>query len=220
MQTKSIGFFMKCLSVAIFAMMISGCSSKEAKQEYNKSADFWYQKIGESVAKGDLESADSYFVSLRSEHGRSAFVPTATLMLAHAHMNAEEYLLAGYFFDEYMKRFGDYSNIEAVEFMKLKASFLGIKELYKDQKLVLDTTKDAQTYLMRYPDSPYNPLVHTILLRLHMSDYLMNENIAALYDRTGKKEAAKIYRAKNSDSPLKLGDIEPPKVGIIGRIFN
>lgn len=220
MKAKSIDFLTRSLGVALVALMISGCSSKEAKQEYNKSADYWYQKVGESVAKGDLESADGYFVSLRSEHGRSAFVPTATLMLAHAHMDAEEYLLAGYFFDEYLKRFGDSSTVESIEFKKLKASFLGIKELYKDQKLIMDTTNDAQTYLMRYPDSRYVPLVQTILLRLHMSDYLMNENIAALYERTGKEDAAKIYREKNNNSPLKLGDIEPPKVGFIGKIFN
>ncbi|MBN2768544.1 MAG: tetratricopeptide repeat protein [Campylobacterales bacterium] len=209
------------ISISVFLLSsISGCSSKSKTQEYNKSADFWYQKITNSIAKNDLDNADSYFVSLRSEHSRSSYLPIANLMLAQAHMNNEEYLLAEYFYDEYLKQFGNASNIEYIEFMKLKASFLSIKEFYKDQKLILDTIANAQTYLGRYPDSLYQPLVETILVRLHMSQYLLHENIASLYDRTDKPEAAKIYREKNKYSPLQLSDIEAPEKSFIGSIFN
>ncbi|MEJ2488788.1 MAG: outer membrane protein assembly factor BamD, partial [Sulfurovaceae bacterium] len=97
---------------------------------------------------------------------------------------------------------------------------MSIKEFYKDQKLILDTIKNSQTYLSRYPDSDYVPLVETILVRLHMSQYMLHENIAALYDRTDKPEAAKIYREKNKYSPLQLSAIEAPETGIIGGIFN
>jgi outer membrane protein assembly factor BamD len=209
------------VSISTFLLFsISGCSSKSEPSEYNKSADFWYQLIADSIAKDDLDKADSYFVSLRSEHSRSSYLPIANLMLAQAHMSDEEYLLAEYFFDEYLKQFGDASSIEYVEYMKLKASFLSIKEFYKDQKLILDTIKNSQTYLSRYPDSDYAPLVETILVRLHMSQYMLHENIAALYDRTDKPKAAKIYREKNKYSPLQLSDIEAPETGIIDGIFN
>jgi outer membrane protein assembly factor BamD len=53
-----------------------------------------------------------------------------------------------------------------------------------------------------------------------MSQYLLNENIAALYDRTGKPDAAKIYREKNSGSLVELTDITAPEKGIIGKIFD
>jgi len=63
-------------------------------------------------------------------------------------------------------------------------------------------------------------LVNTMLIRLHMSQYLLNENIAALYDRTGHDKAAKIYRDKNKGSMVELTDITPPEKGIVGKIFD
>ncbi len=78
----------------------------------------------------------------------------------------------------------------------------------------------AKTYINRYPGSSYAPLVNTMLIRLHMSQYLLNENIAALYDRTGKADAAKIYRDKNKGSVVEMADITPPEKGIIGYIFD
>jgi outer membrane protein assembly factor BamD len=53
-----------------------------------------------------------------------------------------------------------------------------------------------------------------------MSQYLLNENIAALYERTGKPKAAKLYRAKNNGSVVEMTDITAPKKGIVGQIFD
>ena len=104
--------------------------------------------------------------------------------------------------------------------MKLKASFLGVKDVYKDQKLIMDNIAASTTYINRYPGSAYAPLVNTMLIRLYMSQYLLNENIASLYDRTDKEEAAKIYRAKNEGSVIGMTDITPPEKGIIGMVFD
>jgi len=205
--------------VATFLMV--GCgSSDENVSEFNKPALYWYKQIASSISANNLDKADAYFISLKSEHMRSPLMPTAVMMLAHAHMNEEEYLLANYYLDEYNKRFGEESSREYTDFMKLKASFLGIKDVYKDQKLIIDSIAKSKTYIARYPGSPYAPLVNTMLIRLHMSMYLLNENIAALYDRTGHKKGAKIYRDKNKGSVVELVDITPPEKGIIGKVFD
>ena len=205
--------------VMVFVFVNCGGSDDEVA-EFNKPALYWYKQIAHSIKKGSLDKADSYYISLKSEHMRSPLMPTAVMMLAHAHMNEEEYLLANYYLDEYNKRFGDASSREYTDFMKLKASFLGVKDVYKDQKLIIDSINDAKTYLGRYPGSDYAPLVNTILIRLHMSQYLLNENIAALYDRTGKEDAAKIYRNKNKGSVVESSDITPPEQGIVGYVFD
>jgi len=206
------------------SMMITfvfvGCGKGDDAAEFNKPALYWYKKIASSIKKGSLDKADTYYISLKSEHMRSPLMPTAVMMLAHAHMNEEEYLLANYYLDEYNKRYGEESSREYTEFMKLKASFLGVKDVYKDQKLIIDNIITAKTYLARYPGSSYAPLVNTMLIRLNMSQYLLNENIAALYDRTGKPDAAKIYREKNKGSVVEMTDITPPEKGIIGKIFD
>ena len=201
-------------------VLLTGCNEGETVAEFNKPALYWYKKIAQYVGRKNLDKADEYYISLKSEHMRSPLMPTAIMMLAHAHMDKEEYLLASYYFDEFNRRYADETTREYTEFMKLKAAFLGIKDVYKDQKLIMDSIVNANTYLYRYPGSEYTPLVGTMLIRLHMAQYLLNENIAALYDRIGKPEAAKVYRAKNKDSIVEMADITPPEKGIIGEIFD
>jgi len=210
------------LSGVTLAFLFVACASTttEDVEEFNKPALYWYKQIGTSISKGSMDKADAYYISMKSEHMRSPLMPTAIMMLAHAHMNNEKYLLSNYYLDEYNKRYGQSDNREYTEFMKLKASFLGIKEVYKDQKLIMDSIIKAKTYINRYPGSAYAPLVNTILIRLHMSQYLLNENIAALYDRTGKPNAAKIYREKNTGSVVEMTDITAPEKGYIGKIFD
>ena len=207
------------LSIAM-AFLFTACGTKDEVTEFNKPALYWYKKIAQSIAKNNMDKADEYYISLKSEHMRSPLMPTAMMLLAHAHMNKEEYLLANYYLDEYNKRYGEEKTREYTDFMKLKASFLGVQDVNKDQKLIIDSINHSKTYLMRYPGSEYGPLVNTILIRLHMSQYMLNENIAALYERTGKEEAAKIYRKKNAGSVIELSDITAPKTGIIGKVFD
>ena len=207
-----------CLMVAVF---IGGCAkSVEDTEEFNKPAMHWYKKIASSISDDALDKADKFYISLKSEHMRSPLMKEAMLMLAHAHIKNEEYLLANYYLDEYNKRYGESENRDYIEFMKIKSSFLGIQNPYKDQKLILDSIQKARTFVYRYPGSVYAPMVNTILIKLHMSQYLLNENIAALYDRTGKEKAAKIYRAKNNGSLLKAADIKAPEKSVIGKIFD
>jgi len=204
----------------VIAFLFVGCADDEEVAEFNKPALYWYQQMADSITRGNVDKADSYYISLKSEHMRSPLMPTSLMMLAHAHMNKEEYLLANYYLDEYNKRFGASDSREYTDFMKLKAAFLGVKDVYKDQKLIIDSISNAKKYIYRYPGSPYSPLVNTLLIRLHMSQYLLNENIAALYDRTDKEAAAKIYRDKNKGSVVEMADITPPEQGIIGYVFD
>ena len=205
----------------VFVLLVVGCAgTSEDVSEFNKPALYWYKKIGQSISQGKMDKADAYYVSLRSEHMRSQLMPTAMMMLAHAHMDNEKYILSTYYLEEFNKRYRSSINQEYTDYMKLQAAFLGIRDVYKDQKLIIDSIDKANTYVARYPDSNYAPLVNTMLIRLRMSQYLLNENIAALYDRTGKKGAAKIYRDKNVGSTLGMNDIIAPIKGFMSKVFD
>lgn len=206
--------------IMVSVFVLTGCGKGEETAEFNKPALYWYKQIAQSIGSGNMDKADEYYLSLKSEHMRSPLMPTAIMMLAQAHMQEEEYLLANYYWDEYNKRYADEEGREYTEFMKLKASFLGVKDVYKDQKLIMDSINRAKIYLLRYPGSEYEPLVNSLLVRLYMAQYLLNENIAALYDRTDKPKAAEIYRAKNKNSLIEMADITPPEKGILGKIFD
>ncbi len=197
----------------------SGISKIAGKQEkaYNKTAQKWYDEIGQDLARGELESADKKYLSLRSEHTTSSLVPVSMLLLAQAHMAEQEYLLANYYLDEYLK-ISQGANAEYANFLKIKAAFLGIKDINKDQKLVMDTLTKAKNFYALHKNSQYAPLIQTIIVRLEMAEFILNDSIASLYERIGKNEAAKIYRDKNKEFIYTKEQIENPKNGFISKI--
>ncbi|WP_457597339.1 outer membrane protein assembly factor BamD [Hydrogenimonas sp.] len=206
------------LAGAVAALLLGGCGSK-SEQEFEKPALYWYQKMMKAVASGNLEKADNIFTSLESEHISSPLIPQAMMILAQAHMDEEEYLLAQFYMDEYMKRYGSFQNRVLAEFMKIKAAFYGLHSPQRDQKLIDDTLVRARNYIVKYPTSEFTPMVQTIETRLAMTRYILNEKIAQLYERRDKPEAAKIYRARNAEGWVKKDDIEPPESGWFSWLF-
>jgi outer membrane protein assembly factor BamD len=187
--------------------------------EYDKPALTWYQSIVKEVANSNLDKADNLYISLRSEHARSPLLPTATMLMANAHMEDQAYIMADYYLDEYIKKYATGAKVEEAKFLKIKAAFLGIKDVNKEQQLMLDTLVDVEKFIKAYPNSIYLPVVSTIKVRLHMSEFLLNQNIANLYGRLGKEKAKEIYEHKNANSPLNIADIKAPEVGFIDAIL-
>lgn len=210
----------KITALLLLSLFIVGCSKKDAVNEYDKPALYWYQSIVKEVASSNLDKADNLYISLRSEHTRSPLLPTATMILAQAHMEDQAYIMADYYLDEYLKKYASGSKIEEAKFLKIKAAFLGIKDINKEQKLMLDTLTNVNKFTKSYPNSIYLPIVNTIQVRLQMAQYMLNENIASLYHRLGKDKASEIYKNKNKNSPLNMTDIKAPKVGFLESIFN
>jgi outer membrane protein assembly factor BamD len=179
------------LTLVMFALF-SGCS--KTVEEYNKPAIYWYSKMIHHIANDDLEKADDYYSSLQGEHIGSPLLPKATLMLAVAHLDDEEYLLSTYFFDEYIKRYADESQKEFAEYMKIKAKYKALPNPRRDQVLINQAINEALRFKNNYPFSDYFAYVDTMLTRLYMADAVLNETIASLYDRIDKPKSAEYYR--------------------------
>jgi outer membrane protein assembly factor BamD len=203
----------------VATILFYGCSDKDAVNEYDKPALTWYQSIVKEIAETNLDKADNLYISLKSEHSRSPLLPTATMLMANAHMEDQAYIMADYYLDEYLKKYASGASVEQAKFLKIKAAFLGIKDVNKEQKLMLDTLVEVDKFIKTYPKSIYIPVVSTVKVRLHMSQYLLNENVASLYDRLGKDKAAEIYKNKNAHSPLNMADIKAPEIGFIDSIL-
>ena len=216
-----IQFNIKNLGVILILLaLFTGCSNKDMVNEYDKPALYWYNQIVKEIASSNLDKADNYYISLRSEHSRSPLLPTATMLLAQAHMEDQAYIMSDYYLDEYLKKYAKGTKIEQAKFLKIKAAFLGIKDINKEQRLMLNTLANVDKFVKRYPHSIYLPVVDTIKVRLHMAQYMLNENIANLYKRLGKEKAAKFYKEKNAHSPLNMADIKVPEVSFLESIFN
>lgn len=184
---------LKILSILLL-LFFCACSSKEA--EYNKSADYWYESMLSEIRFGNLEGADDRFASLQSEHINSPLIKEAVLILAHAHMKESEYLLAGFYFDEYLKRYGNSTTIPFVAFLKLKANYYAFDKEFINQQLLLDTIKETEDYIRKYPFSPYKEPVNTLLIRMYLANAALNNEIMRIYRMRDADDAVAAYQNK------------------------
>lgn len=180
------------VSAVTVILFMSGCAKE--LDEYNKPADYWYEKMITAVSNGSLEKADSYFSSLQSEHISSPLLGEATLIMASAHMAHEEYLLSEHFLDEYNRRYATPAGQEYAEFLKIKSKFLALPNPGRDQGLIDETLRGADAFKMNYPHSIYMALIDTMMTQLQLAKGTLNNHIASLYDRLGKPKGAEYYR--------------------------
>jgi len=202
---------MKRVFIAIAALFLfSSCASKHAKNDevFNKSDLYWYQEIVKDVKTNSLDKADEAFTSLASEHVASPLLKEAMMILAKAHREEEEYIMANYYIDEYIKRYATSRDIDYLKYLKIKSNFKSFKKLNRDQELLLKTINQANSFIKEFPNSKMIPDVQTILTRLYLANRVLNENIASLYRKTGKLKAAKIYEQKVKNSWLNGVKIE------------
>lgn len=189
-------------------LMMAGCGKDVS--EYNKPAAYWYEKMIDSVAKGSLEKADGYFSSLQSEHIGSPLLKEATMIMAQAHMEVREYMLAEHFLDEYIRRFADPKEREFCQYLKMRAKFMALPNPRRDQSLVNDALAEGEQFKKRYPYSYYTPAVDTMLLKLYLARANLNQTIASLYGRLDKPKAQAFYEQKQPEAWIKWDEINPP----------
>lgn len=194
-----------------FVVLASGCAPK-SKEVFNMPAIYWYEAIAKEIKNQDLEKADSFYTSLSSEHIESPLLAEAMMMLANAHMQDEEYLLANFYLDEYLKRYGNKENADHVRYLKLKANYDSFPNPNRNQQLLLDTIVQTKDFIAKYPNSKFKPLAQTMLVKLELGEYFLDENIKGLYERVDKPEASKIYDTKLKSSALGTAKMADPHI--------
>ena len=202
----------KLATIALALFVFYGCSSKNKLEVYNKPALYWYGQIVKNIKDYNLEDADNLYTSLVSEHVSSPLLPEAMIMLSQAHMEEEEYLLANFYLDEYIKRYGNQKRSEYARFMKIKANFESFPNPNRNQQLLLDTIVQTNSFVKKYPNSKYRPMVETMLVKLKLGEYFMTKNIADLYKRIDKPKAAKIYQKQLDSSSVKNANMIKPHI--------
>lgn len=204
------------LTILLLTILATGCSKKEV--EFNKPADYWYDKFLYKISQLNLDDADDIFSSLSSEHPNSSYTKKALLILANAHMTVDEYEIANGFLDEYIKRFGDAKEIEYARYLKIKVNYMSFKYQYRNQKLLDDTIRESSEFFDRYPNSRYAPLVSTILTNMKLAREGLNNQIITLYDKLEKPLGVEKYQEK-LDKDLHDINQKEVEIGYIRRIF-
>ncbi len=207
------------LITALAAVMLffAGCSKE--MDEYNKPAAYWYKKMIAAISASDLDRADDYYSSLQSEHIGSPLLPEATLIMAIAHLQYEEYLLAEHFLTEYIKRYATPQEREYAEYMKVKAKYMALPNPRRDQGLIDEAIREGEAFKRNYPDSIYYPVVDTMVTRLYLSQAALNESIAELYERLDKPKAAEFYRNIRPQPWIDWSKVDPAQTAWYRRMF-
>ena len=206
----------KSLQLVIIGTMVisfTACSSKKGPKEYGQPAIYWYNKLANEIATGYLEDADDTYISLESEHKNSPLLATALQILVNAHIEEEEYALANFYIDEYTKKFAVSKSVDYFRYLKIKANFLAFSSQFREQNLITETQKEINEFMVRFPNSPYMPLVGTINARLAMAKASFDKEIADLYTRIDKPMAAEFYNkkvAKNWVDPKEIKEVDVP----------
>jgi len=212
-------FFKYLTLFSIFIIFLTGCSQKEKETEYNKPALYWYNEMLTQISSYQLDSADETYTSLESEHRRSPLLPSATMLIANAHMEDEEYELATYYYDQYLKRFDDGKLSSYIRYLKIKAKFLAFKQQFREQKLIDDTLLEIYKYKKEFPNSSYLYMVDNMESRLQMSKAILDLEIADLYERKEKPKASEYYTQRAQNSWQEVKSIEPVNVPWYRAIF-
>ena len=194
--------------IAMATVLFTACSDKRIS-EYNKPAAYWYSKMVNAVATVSLEKADGYFSSLQSEHIGSPLLPEATMIMAQAHMQAHQYMLAEHFLDEYIRRFASSKQREFASYLKIKAKFMALANPRRDQTLINDALEEGKTFKANYSNSIYTPSVNTIMARFYFARANLNKTITSLYGRLDKPKAQAYYAEKEPETWINMDEVKP-----------
>ena len=211
--------YKKIIILFMIVLFLTSCSKKHEEIQYNKPAVHWYNKMLKQIAQNQLDNADDTYTSLESEHKKSPLLASANLIIANAHMREEEYAMANYYFDEYLKKFVNKNNIDYVRYLKIKSKFLAFKNQFREQKLINETIDETQAFIDNYPKSKYIYLVHTIQARLYMAQATFNTEIASLYKKLDKPKAVQMYQDKARNSWYDTNNIKAVNVPWYRKLF-
>ncbi len=207
-------FFVIAFFIGLFFV---GCAKDVS--EYNKPAAFWYEKMINSVSNASLEKADGYFSSLQSEHIGSPLLEEATIIMAQAHMEVGDYMLAEHFLDEYIRRFADPDEREFAAYLKMRAKFMALPNPRRDQTLIHDALIEGEAFKKSYPRSYYLPAVDTMLVKLYLARANLNQTISNLYERLDKPKAQEFYAKKQPETWINWDEVKPPDTAWFREMF-
>ncbi|ARR00636.1 MULTISPECIES: outer membrane protein assembly factor BamD [Campylobacter] len=190
---------------AIFVIsltLLAGCGAKKDNELYNLTPDQWYKQILDDIKDADLETANKHYISFASEHVASPYLEQVLIILANAHVDEEEYKMANFYLDEYIKKYGTKESIEYIQYLKIKANFDSFSKPNRNQKLIQESISQINEFLNNYPNTQYKALIETMLVKFRLAEYYLNSDIYNLYDKLDRPDSAAIYQDKVDNSPL------------------
>jgi len=152
--------------IAVLAISLPACGGKASgKVEYSVSAKQNYAKGLEKLKDEDWVAAAKYFAFIKARFPYSKFAVLAELRMADAEFGAEHFLQAIDSYKMYIKFHPTHEmvangyasfRIGAAYYEMLPSDFWLLPPSYeKDQSATYDAHRELQTFLRKYPKSPF-----------------------------------------------------------------
>jgi len=165
-------------------------------RDSSKSSATYKKEIKHSITIKNLILADNQYLAMRGDYPESKLLPAIILDLALAHMEHKEYLLSRYYCDSYIKDYPSSKKLDYAEFLKVKGVFRQFIAISGDHKIAARMDTESRAFLKRFKRSKYRAKVKDMRKTYSSLSKKRNEEIALMYERTGKIKAAAYYRNK------------------------
>lgn len=140
--------------------------------------------------------SDEAYVAFRNAHENSQKIPTMIVALIKHHIAKEEFLLAQFYCDEYLRDYPSGKDRDEVDYLHLKILF-GRYDRMHDDRIAAQATAQAKQYLATHGKrSHYRGKVEALLKQWRQHEKIRNEKLAKYYKQHGKPKAAAFYLAK------------------------
>jgi len=147
------------------------------------------------IRAGKLAQADEVYAAWRTEHEDVSQVSRIIVALAKAHMEADEYLLARFYLNEYRRDFPSGKEREKIEYLGVRMLFLQYRHT-KDDRLIASFKAQTKAFKVMFPRSSYRAKIHSFSAKIRQMKNAHYRELAEYYARRGKPKAAAFYRGK------------------------
>jgi len=190
---------LKYITILISLFLIACTNTQNINPSINKSNN----KILQFIKNGDLDSADEEYIKIKDTQDSTKIKDSATI-LAIAHIENNEYILANFFIQEGLSID---SSDEFLKFLLIKNQFLSANEHNNDLSYIKKALKALEENSYLISDNEYKTLTSTMITRLKIDIAKRNKDIANQYKSLNKIQAYKIYKQKIEDMGFDSKDI-------------
>ena len=182
----------------LIILLLSNCttSNKNILIENNSSNNFEkksYNKIYNSIQKGDLDEEDNAYIDLKTSIDNRNRIADAATNLAIAHITKGENILANYYIQEALQY--NPSN-QMLHFLLMKNQFLAAAKNSNETSYLQKALSALKTNKRLLSNYDYNILADSMITRVELTIALNNQEISNLYQRLNKTNASTFYKEK------------------------
>ena len=204
----------KYIYIILSIFLLSSCVNEANLNKENSLSNLEKEESDKQIYKRiyknlsiNLDMADEEFIKLKTDYENSKYLPKAATVLAVAHMNKKEHILANFYLQELLQSSASNS---VGKYLLNKNQFMYAKLVQSDQQYIDKAIKSLEVNKNILTDSEYKILANTMLTRIQLDKAWNNIKIGNMYKKLNKDKAYELYINKTLNMGIDTKDIYKP----------